>query len=114
VAAGAAIRVSANASDSDGTVSQVQFFAGATLIGTDTTSPYSISWTPAAGGSYTLTAVASDNLGATTTSAPVTITVNNAPTVSLTAPAGGAAFAPPTASTASPHASDSPRPVPQL
>jgi len=46
-----AITVSASASDSDGTVSQVQFFAGATLTGTKTASPYSISWTPAAGGS---------------------------------------------------------------
>ena len=47
-AGGVAITVSANASDSDRTVSQVQFFDGATPIGTDTTSSHSISWTPAA------------------------------------------------------------------
>src|SRR5262249_30199753 len=77
VASGTAITVQANASDSDGTVSQVQFFAGATPIGTDTTSPFSISWTPPSAGSYSLTAVATDNLAATTTSAPVSITVTS-------------------------------------
>jgi len=73
-----ALTVSASASDSDGTVSQVQFFAGATSIGTKTASPCSISWTPASSGPFTLTAVATDNQGATTTSAPVSITVTAA------------------------------------
>jgi len=40
----ATITVSATASDPDGTVTKVDFFAGTTLIGTDTTSPYSITW----------------------------------------------------------------------
>jgi hypothetical protein len=40
---GTAITVSAIAADSDGTVTQVQFFDGATLIGTDTAAPYSMS-----------------------------------------------------------------------
>jgi hypothetical protein len=71
----ATIAIAANASDSDGSVSQVQFFAGSTLLGTDTTSPYSYSWTNVAAGSYSLTAVARDNQGATRTSAAVTVTV---------------------------------------
>src|SRR5262249_41008150 len=74
VVAGTTITVSANAADSDGTVSSVTFLDGATQIGQDTTSPYSISWTvPVAAGSHSLTARALDNGGATTTSAAVVI-----------------------------------------
>src|SRR5690349_3187843 len=43
--AGATILVSANASDSDGSIARVQFFDGPVLIGEDTTAPYSIQWT---------------------------------------------------------------------
>jgi regulation of enolase protein 1 (concanavalin A-like superfamily) len=72
----ATISVTATASDSDGTISQVDFYAGSTLIGTDTTSPYSISWSNVAAGSYSLTAKATDNAGAATTSAAVSVTVS--------------------------------------
>jgi regulation of enolase protein 1 (concanavalin A-like superfamily) len=74
----ATIAIAANASDADGSVSQVQFFAGSTLLGTDTSSPYTYSWTNVAAGSYSLTAVARDNLGATRTSAAVSVTVTTA------------------------------------
>jgi Bacterial Ig domain/Pel9A-like, right handed beta helix region/Fibronectin type III domain len=70
------ITVSANAADSDGTVTSVAFFANGASIGTDTTSPYSIAWNNVAAGSYTLTAVPTDNAGAQTTSTAVNITVN--------------------------------------
>ena len=89
----ATVTVSANASDSDGHVVKVDFFAGATLLGTSTSAPYGVTWANVPAGSYTLTAVATDDGGATTTSSPVSITVtgaaNVAPTVSLTSPAGG-------------------------
>ncbi len=71
-----AVTVSANAADSDGTVSKVEFYDGATLIGTDTTAPYSLSWTPTTTGSHSLTAIAYDNLSATTTSGAVSVTVS--------------------------------------
>lgn len=74
-ASGASVAVSANASDSDGTISQVEFFRGSTSLGVDTSSPYGVTWSNAAAGSYTLTAVARDNLGATTTSSGVSVTV---------------------------------------
>ena len=73
----ATIAVTAAATDSDGTITSVSFYAGGSLIGTSSTSPYSVSWPNVAAGSYTLTAVAADNLGATTTSAPVAITVSD-------------------------------------
>jgi hypothetical protein len=72
----ASIAIDANASDADGTIASVQFLANGSVIGTDTTSPYSFTWTGVAAGGYTLTAIATDNLGATTTSAAVAIAVN--------------------------------------
>jgi regulation of enolase protein 1 (concanavalin A-like superfamily) len=74
-AAPATIAIAASASDAGGSISQVQFYAGSTLLGTDTTSPYSFFWTNVAAGSYSLTTVARDNLGATRRSAAVSITV---------------------------------------
>ena len=69
------ITINANASDIDGTVTRVDFYSGVTLIGTDTTAPYSFTWNGVAAGGYSITAKATDNLGATTVSAPVNITV---------------------------------------
>lgn len=104
------ITVSANASDSDGTISKVEFYNGATLIGTSTTAPYSVTWNSVAAGNYTLTARATDNSGTTTTSAGVSITVkapNVPPTVSITAPTAGTTFTAPANITISANASDS-------
>jgi glucose/arabinose dehydrogenase len=91
---GSPITLAATASDSDGTIANVQFFDGAAAIGAaDAASPYSVSWTPATTGVHTLTARATDNGGASTTSAAVSVTINTAgpdtqpPTVSFTAPA---------------------------
>jgi len=91
----ATVVINANASDYDGTITQVQFFQNGTLLGTDSTYPYSYTWSNAPTGSYTLTAQATDNGGLTTTSAPMHITINNAPTVSITAPSDNAIFTAP-------------------
>ncbi|MEU8266906.1 glycoside hydrolase family 48 protein [Sphaerisporangium sp. NPDC049002] len=72
----ATVNLAATAADSDGTVSKVDFYNGTTLLGTDTTAPYTYSWTGVAAGSYSLTAKATDNAGAATTSTPVGITVS--------------------------------------
>ncbi len=88
------ITLTADAADSDGTVASVAFFANSTVIGVDTTSPFSVTWVNAPAGEYTLTAVASDNFGATTTSAAVHITVlpNFPPSVAIVSPTDGATF----------------------
>ena len=73
------ITVAASATDNVGVVG-VQFkLDGANLGSEDTTAPYSISWNTngAADGSHTLTAVARDAAGNTTTSAGLTVTVSN-------------------------------------
>ncbi|MCB2377285.1 Ig-like domain-containing protein [Hymenobacter sp. BT635] len=72
----ATLNITANAADVNGTVSKVEFYRGTTLLGTDTSAPYSFSWTNVAAGSYSLTAKATDNAGATTTSGAVNVTVN--------------------------------------
>ncbi len=77
----ASINLTANASDSDGSISQVAFYNGASLIGngTLTGSSYSFAWTNVAAGSYSLTAKATDNAGAVTTSTAVNISVTSPP-----------------------------------
>jgi hypothetical protein len=65
----------ATASDSNGSIAQVEFFSGSGSWGTDTSSPYTVSRFNVPAGTYVLRAVATDNRGAMTTSAPVTVTV---------------------------------------
>ncbi len=72
---GVAVSVTATAADVDGSVGRVEFYSGSTLLGTDTTAPYGLSWTPPAAGTYLVTARAFDNLGAATTSAAAVLTV---------------------------------------
>jgi regulation of enolase protein 1 (concanavalin A-like superfamily) len=95
-AAPATIAIAATAADADGTVTRVDFRSGSTVIGSDTTSPYTFSWSNVAAGTYSITAVATDNAGATTTSSPVSVSVgstaNQPPLVSLTGPAAGSTF----------------------
>lgn len=70
------IAFTAVASDHDGTISKIEFYQGNTLLGTATTSPYTITWTNATPGTYSITAKATDNNGAVTTSTALTIVVN--------------------------------------
>ena len=91
-----AITVDANASDNVG-VSKVELYADGTLMGTDTSSPYSfpLATTALANGSHSLVARAYDAAGNASNSTTVNITVNNsvidttAPTVSIASPTDG-------------------------
>jgi len=96
----ATVAMSASASDADGNINRVEFYRGSTLVASDTTSPYSATWSNAAAGSYSLTAVAYDNDGASTTSPAVNVTVgtgttNQAPAVSFVSPSAGQTFVAP-------------------
>jgi hypothetical protein len=108
-----AINIAATASDPDGSVTKVEFFAGATKLGEDLVSPYSFAWTPTVTGAYALRARATDNRGATTDSVIVNVTITNtpppnqAPTVSITAPANNSAATVGTAVNISATAADS-------
>jgi len=76
-----------------GSATRVEFYDGASLIGSDTTSPYSQSWTPPSAGEHSLTARAFEADGTSVTSTPVTVQVTDggggggsAPTATLTSP----------------------------
>ena len=71
----ASVTITAAASDPDGTVTVVEFYAESTFVGSDTTSPYGVTWSNASAGSYGLTAVARDNSDGVTVSGARTITV---------------------------------------
>ena len=92
----AIVTINANATDTDGTIAKVEFFQGAVKLGEDLTNPYSFTWSNVNTGNYTLTAKATDNENAVTTSSAITITVQNAaPSVAITSPASGSSFTAP-------------------
>lgn len=74
-AAGSDIMLSADANDSDGTVTNVQFLVDGSLVGQDATSPYSVTWSNVPAGIYRITAKATDNNGYAADSAATTIVV---------------------------------------
>lgn len=73
--AGGTLTLNASASDADGTVRKVEFLAGGKLLGSDTSVPYSFVWAGVPEGAQTVTARATDDDGATTTSQPVLVHV---------------------------------------
>ena len=103
------ISLLAKASDPDGTVTNVEFFAGSTDLGCGlpvvldppgangvTGLVYLLNWQNVPANSYALTAVATDNGGLSTTSSVVNITVlpltNLPPVVRITSPPNGSVF----------------------
>lgn len=85
--AGDQVTIAADASDSDGTIAQVEFYLGQTLLATVSNAPYTAAWTATAG-SHTITAKAIDDLGAVSESTlAVTVqqpdTGNTAPTADV-------------------------------
>jgi hypothetical protein len=94
------IPISATASDSDGSVVKVEFFASGVKIGEATNgNPYQITWNNPPVKAHTLTAVATDDQGATTVSAPIPIVVYDGagtPVAAITSPPDGAVMEGPT------------------
>lgn len=80
---GSNIVLSANASDPDGSITKLEFFANGVSLGdgsrANSSQPFSLFWSPAAG-IYDITARATDNSGAMSTSLPVKLTVGGVPT----------------------------------
>jgi hypothetical protein len=72
----ATIALAASASDPENHLARVDFYDGAALLASDTTAPYSFSWTGVAAGTYQLKAIATDAGGASASSATVSVTVN--------------------------------------
>jgi endo-1,4-beta-D-glucanase Y len=72
---GDAITLTATATTTNGTITKVEFYNGTALIGTTTSSPYTISWTSAAAGTNQILVKAYNSAGdaATTTSIPILV-----------------------------------------
>lgn len=93
---GSAVQLSATAADTDGSVASVQFLAGDQQLASVSNAPFTYRWTPGATGNFVITAVATDDKGATARSASVTVTVTAAtpaPTAWLSADIGGVGVA---------------------
>jgi chitodextrinase len=109
VARDSTVSLTATATDSGSSVSKVDYYIDNSLVGTDTSTPYSFSWntTGVALGAHTLQVKATDAVGNVSSSAVVNVTVadQSGPTVSITAPASGATVSG-SAATVSANASD--------
>ncbi|MEU2655217.1 glycoside hydrolase family 48 protein [Streptomyces sp. NPDC007325] len=82
---GDAVPLAATAAAADGaTVDKVEFYSDTTLLGTDTTAPFTYSATGLATGAHSLYAKAYDSQGASAESAPVGITVAAGPALVVT------------------------------
>ena len=95
VSTGQQLTLTATAADGDGSIASVQFKINGVNQGSAlTVSPYTTSWTPTSAGTYSITAVATDNGGLTTTSTAVSLTVaapaNQLPTVTISSPTNNA------------------------
>ena len=89
VLAGTTLTINAEATDADGTIEQVSFYANEQLIDTDLTAPYSTQWLASNLGNTKIKAVATDN-EANTNEASATVTVSDQALVtSLTSPSSG-------------------------
>ncbi|MCP4167352.1 MAG: hypothetical protein GY759_15895 [Chloroflexi bacterium] len=71
------ITIEADAADSDGSIIQVEFFAGTSSLGVDTEHPYSVVWQSVPAGIHDITAIATDEQGAEVQSAVVAILVGS-------------------------------------
>ncbi len=73
---GATILINATASDPDGTINKVEFYAGTSKLGEDFTAPYEFSWANVQNGNYALICKTFDNSGLSTVSSVVNISVS--------------------------------------
>ncbi len=86
---GKPVTVTVAASDSDGSVTGVEFFAAGTSLSVDTISPYAANWTAASVGEVQLKAVATDNEGNASTATVLVNVTDEALVASLTSPTSG-------------------------
>ena len=103
------IIITADASDSDGSVSRVDFYRGTQKIGEDSSAPYEMTWSDVGAGEYHISAVAVDNGGEMTGSEAVHLTVtasNQPPAISITSPLNNEEFTEPANITIEATASD--------
>jgi regulation of enolase protein 1 (concanavalin A-like superfamily) len=75
----ATVTISADASDSDGSIGWVEFYANGAYLGSASSAPYTLQWSGVSAGSYSVTAKAFDDRGEASVSSPVWFSVAAAP-----------------------------------
>ncbi|HTD65102.1 MAG TPA: Ig-like domain-containing protein [Candidatus Limnocylindria bacterium] len=78
------VQLQASATDLDGSVTNVQFLNGGVTFASSSVAPYTATLSNAAAGTYSFRALALDNSGLSTTSAPVTVRVIGQPMLVIT------------------------------
>ncbi len=73
---GGTIQLAANASDADGSISKVEFFANGTRLGEDLSAPYEYAWSGGGVGTHSVVARATDNDGNAAMSGAISVVVN--------------------------------------
>jgi len=92
----ATISFAATVTANSHTITKVQFYNDATLLGEDLTAPYSFTWSNVGAGNYNLSARVVYDADGTASSAVVTLAVTNPPpSITLTAPLNGASYTAP-------------------
>ena len=92
---GTTVFLKADAVDEDGSVSSVDFYVDGVKFKTSTVAPFTVQWTPATAKNYVVTAIAMDNMGATSDpSLPDTIRVVNTMPIQTAYPNGIPAIIP--------------------
>jgi sulfur relay (sulfurtransferase) complex TusBCD TusD component (DsrE family) len=96
-AAPATISLAASVTANGHSITKVQFYNGATLLGEDTNAPYAFTWSGVAVGTYSLSAQAVYDAGSTVASTAANVTVSNLPppTIALTSPANNSTYTAP-------------------
>jgi uncharacterized repeat protein (TIGR02059 family) len=96
----AIISMTASATDPDGSVSLVEFYSGNTRLGSVSVAPYSFTWNNVVAGSYSLTAVVTDNQNSKSFSPAVSVSVadkkiytNKHPVIRISNPLKGNSYA---------------------
>jgi hypothetical protein len=96
VAPGSTIRLTASASDQDGSIASVEFRVDGHIVGFGTRGSnglYVLDWKAPDNGQFEVTATAKDNRGAEANTLPARVRINSPPSVEITSPANGSSFA---------------------
>jgi hypothetical protein len=75
----ATVELKSSAASTNGAITLVEYYDGATKVGQATATPYSVTWSGASAGNHVLTAVASGSGGLQMTSPPVSLVVGPTP-----------------------------------
>ena len=87
------IRITAYATETGGTIAQVDFYGDGVLLGSRATPPFTFVWSGVATGAHTVSAKARDSYGFSVGSSPISVNVIAVPTIAIDASIDGSTVA---------------------